>query len=690
MKKCFVIVTMMSFISGVTAQEMVVWETYPDTWVTVDGLGRNVAQSDEGVTRRKIDTKCSIGMFYTLMHKNHGVNFLDSEYDVTEILSDNPENPEFGPTGWVHWWGEPLMGHYRGGTPFVVAKHLQMLTDAGVDFLFFDVTNAWTYDYAFQGIMREIDRRESYGLKSPKLVFFTHGEEKRTVEYLWDNYYSKPEYDKYWWEYEGKPLLLGNRESLLDTDKEGLLDRFTWKYCWAFEGTSQPDRWPWLDWDQPMGWTWGTKSTGEKYRKTEQIYVAVSYMAAFHRGRSFHNGEQPVYDKYALCEETPYGLCFQEHWDKAIAAHVPVLMVTQFNEWNVIRQTVGPNDGPEWTRPGAEPAIGQDYFADTYNGEFSRDIEPSKHPLIRDNYYLQAVSNMRKYRGVNSIPVPTVNMTIDIAGNFEQWNAETMEYRDDKGDTELTLAECQSATSLKRKSNDIIRAKVTKDDHYLYFYVETLEPIGMADGRADWMRLLINADRDYTTGWNGYDYMTAIDESTGEYCLMKYVGGNGVKWQRCMAVEYRVDGEKMHLKILKTTLGLLEDKDFDFKWVDNVAVDEEEIMRLIVDGESAPNGRFNYRYKGASLPVSGTGIGTTEAEIKTQVIVNGTTVTVNYEAVAGQEVVIEVYGTIGNRVQLLRPDSDTGYAEFRLQRGVYIMVSHVDGGCCKVDKIVVR
>ena len=38
------------------------WETYPDTWVAVDELGRNVAQSDEGVTRGIIDKNCTVGM----------------------------------------------------------------------------------------------------------------------------------------------------------------------------------------------------------------------------------------------------------------------------------------------------------------------------------------------------------------------------------------------------------------------------------------------------------------------------------------------------------------------------------------------------------------------------------------------------------------------------------------------------
>ena len=43
-------------------------------------------------------------------------------------------------------FGEPLFGYYLASDEWVMRKHLQMLTDAGIDFTVFDTTNAVTYD----------------------------------------------------------------------------------------------------------------------------------------------------------------------------------------------------------------------------------------------------------------------------------------------------------------------------------------------------------------------------------------------------------------------------------------------------------------------------------------------------------------------------------------------------------------
>ena len=47
-------------------------------------------------------------------------------------------NPAFGPEHAFHHWGEPYLGYYVANDEWVIRKHAQMLTDAGVDVLFFD------------------------------------------------------------------------------------------------------------------------------------------------------------------------------------------------------------------------------------------------------------------------------------------------------------------------------------------------------------------------------------------------------------------------------------------------------------------------------------------------------------------------------------------------------------------------
>ena len=53
--------------------------------------------------------------------------------------------------------------------------------------------------------------------------------------------------------------------------------------------------------------------------------------------------------------------------------------------------------------------------------------------------------------------------------------------------------------------NDFVAAKVARDAENIYFYIETADPITDPTGPG-WMTLLIDIDRDKSTGWEGYDY----------------------------------------------------------------------------------------------------------------------------------------------------------------------------------------
>ncbi|MBR4722358.1 MAG: hypothetical protein IK053_04795, partial [Muribaculaceae bacterium] len=179
------------------------WDTYSDTWVAWDELGREVANSDNGVAPTTVSDR-HIGMFYYIWHGQHGTEYKD----LTNMIAANPSSPAFGAEGAFHWWGEPAMGYYAAGDKYIVAKHMQMLVDAGVDFYFFDVTNAFTYDAKVKVVMKEIDRRTSLGLKSPKLVFCLHSNPGTTLQTLWNSFYSDSANNKYWFYWNDKPLIL--------------------------------------------------------------------------------------------------------------------------------------------------------------------------------------------------------------------------------------------------------------------------------------------------------------------------------------------------------------------------------------------------------------------------------------------------------------------------------------------------
>ena len=84
--------------------------------------------------------------------------------------------------------------------------------------------------------------------------------------------------------------------------------------------------------------------------------------------------------------------------------------------------------------------------------------------------------------------------------------------------------------------------------------------------------------------------------SEGKSVLEKCQGG--WKWAKAAEVKFAVSGNEMELAIPLSALGIDNNKKFtvDFKWVDN-AVKDGDVQTCMRDGDSAPNGRFRYRYK---------------------------------------------------------------------------------------------
>lgn len=649
-----------------------IWDTRPDTWVAVDELGRTVASSDGGVDRAKKDPNTTIGMFYYVWHGAERA----TNKDITELLKANPDNPDWGPVDYFHWGSKPWLGYYRGGDRYVVARHMQMLVDAGVDFIFLDNTNAQVYLEPTRVILDELKRRRELGLKYPRVAFMVNAEQAQTVNRIYNFFYrNKPKNDIYWFYYEGKPLIFAKQSEM---NKDEVKDFFTFRYSWAWMRGQKEKEWAWLEnYPQKPGWCYDAN----RNKKTEQMSVSVAQHATTKIGKSYHNGKQPAIDKYGMCAETAQGLYFQEQWNEAIRVHPPLVMVTQFNEWIAQRFLVTSSNLND-TRPGATKKVGESYFVDVYNAEFSRDLEPSTHPKIRDNYYLQMVSNARKYRGVEKIPVPTRSLTIDINGSFDQWDEETLEFLDDKGDCGFVSEEAMSPSTLDRLANDIIRCKVTKNKDTYFFYVETREPISDPATTPLWMKLLLNTDGSYSTGWYGYNYIVRKN-ATGDYVLQRNSLAGSYTWNTVEKVNYRVEGCKMMLAIPRKSLNDYgKEIDIDFKWADNTPDGAPDIMRFISDGDCAPNGRFNYRYKGSEV----VGVGAVESPLASSaqpaVITGQGTLTVNVPE-ADATMAVTVVDPLGRTVA-------TGIAgeTISLPAGLYIVSWRGDAASGSVSALV--
>src|SRR5699024_5477186 len=121
------------------------------------------------------------------------------------------------------------------------------------------------------------------------------------------------------------------------------------------------------------------------------------------------------------------------------------VFITGWNEWSAGKQVMGKNIQKELLKwnfyPGAHLGkagevlkTGDSYFIDQYNQEYSRDIEPMKDGHT-DNYYYQMMANIRRYKGVRKQRRASSAKTINIDGDFSQWDSVKPEFRDHKYDT---------------------------------------------------------------------------------------------------------------------------------------------------------------------------------------------------------------------------------------------------------------
>ena len=159
-------------------------------------------------------------MFYFLWLGRHGEA---GPFDISKILVrdptaiNHPESPLWGPLYAPHHWGESIFNYYRSDDKAVLRKHAQMLGEAGVDVIIFDVTNQLTYPESWQALGRVFDQARREGNRVPQIAFLCpFGDPHKVVCELWDQLYSKNLYPELWFRWQGKPLILADPAHLGD------------------------------------------------------------------------------------------------------------------------------------------------------------------------------------------------------------------------------------------------------------------------------------------------------------------------------------------------------------------------------------------------------------------------------------------------------------------------------------------
>jgi hypothetical protein len=566
-------------------------DLFADTWVATDGAGRTVPGFAEC---GPVKADKWVGIFYWTWHTPGR----PGPYDNTKILASARDGlvtwPDGGPghhEGVSHHWGEPELGYYLSTDPFVIRKHAAWLVEAGIDVVFFDTTNPpFTFREQYEAVCREYASMRKEGTRTPAIAFVTpFGDPRPVTDQLWPDLYQPGKWKDLWFVWKGKPLLLANSALITDPEQQKF---FTFR-------RPMPDYWRGPD--GPNQWSWLEVYPQHVFRDAdggaEQLSVGVAQNAlAGHpgpapmsdktgaMGRSWHDGQ-----KDGRPDAVGLGLNFEQQWKRALEVAPKFVFVTGWNEWVAGRYSAwnGYKDSDCYVPGGL--------FVDEYNQEYSRDCEPMRGGH-GDNYYYQLASWVRRFKGVRPAPRAHGLSQIVIDGSFDDWREVTPEYRDAIGDTLHRDHPGYGSEHYRNDTgrNDFVIAKAAYDAEKVYFFIQTLAPITPRTDK-NWMLLFIDADQNHQTGWEGYDYLVNAQVNSDTRTTVK--AWKEGRWQTVGEADFRVNGNGMEIGIPRTMIGQSgKTPAFDFHWADNIQR-FDDISEFGVNGDSAPDRRWNYRYE---------------------------------------------------------------------------------------------
>ncbi len=572
-------------------------ETNNDLLTATDMLGRKLPEwEDTGEPRKKL-----VGLFYWTWRNGQGMGGEGICRNLTEILRTAPEAEfDMGHPVWtdhdiVHW-NEPFYGFYRNDDPYVIRRHAQFFADAGVDVLVFDTTNgSCIWRDAYMPLLEGLDLARRDGIHTPQVAFMMNfGPAPSTLTMLrsvYQDLYRPGKYRDLWFMWDGKPLVMAYPESIPQEGKSPYDTRLLQEIREFFTfrpgqpgyatGSRRPDQWSWLEIAPQNGF--GQREDGS----FEMCSVGVAQNAREGRICTHFNDKGTYGRSYTLAEGHSkvtgdsylYGLNVQEQWDYAMKLDPDYVFVTGWNEW-----LMGKFPGKPWIW---EEDSTQIAFVDQYDREHSRDIEPDCDGYL-DSYYLQLCANIRRFKGLVHVDrnVPPMTLSSGEIGKMMEArpvylsHAGTEARRDYPG-----LGKAGRYVNHSGRNN-IVEARVAYDDRKLHFLALCREDILPAiRGSVNPMTLLLDVDRDKATGWQGYDFKIT------EGWLFSWSDG---EFRRIAEVDAVQEGRALMLSLDRALLRLDREgkPDLEFKWIDNIALDN--VMNFYRDGDAAPFGRFNY------------------------------------------------------------------------------------------------
>jgi hypothetical protein len=522
-------------------------------------------------------------------------------YDATKILAmPNGLNiltdftsldPNISPNGQAHFWGEPLWGYYNSDDEWVIRKQIQMMTMAGVDFVFFDTTNARIYKNVFMKILAIIDEYQQNGWNPPKVVFYTHSRSLQTTREIYRELYQPDHYPDSWYRVGGKPLIIaytdvnddleeaksrGDNSYVTDPLSDEILNFFHFlKPQWPGDPVFS-DGFPWVEWifPQPLH----ERANVMNVAVASHPMVPMSFSLTRDGWVNWGRGWDPNSQRN-IAEDVDKGTFFQRQWDHAISTNPDMVTVGGWNEWIAYKQ----------------PWQGEYMLCDAVNKEYSRDIEPMKGGY-QDAFYLQLISNIRKYKGTDESVEKGKQQTIRIDGDPGQWK--TVSYRlNNIGANDVARLNLGAAKTVhyeqKAPENLLQEVKVANDEQNVYFYIRGKNDFAAPENRDNWLNILTGAGEPSLKSWESYDYIIGR-RFNGQSASMEKLNvdfsGSSVG-----SANFHLAGNVLQIQIPRAALGLDKTNRFYFKIAADVD-DPADIMSYYTSGSAMPMGRLSYMY----------------------------------------------------------------------------------------------
>jgi hypothetical protein len=341
------------------------------------------------------------GILYSVWHCLALSHAHGHPYNIEQALAGKQP---WGPVPAFHFWAEPKVGYYcLSNRPDVLRLHAAMLRDAGIDFVIIDASNSEYADARTpdspKGIIEPFRRllAEWTAIRgAPKVVPFApltrNGDMFEFMMRLVD------EHPSLRFIFRGKPLGLvtnDGRRFVVDERKYAeLSQRYTLRRMWGLlPHRADPAEWSFMERCVP-GFLASHGRAACRQRVTirngvaEQVPIAAAYQDSY-------------MSKKATAVPKFHGRTFVKQFEALFEyPRAPIATISSWNEWMAQRFCLDTKNHRTYKNCSDRNdhfADGSKVFVDSYDVEYSRDIEPSK-TAMGDYYYRLLKDCISKYR----------------------------------------------------------------------------------------------------------------------------------------------------------------------------------------------------------------------------------------------------------------------------------------------------